>query len=144
MLKNQQWDLLDRQNLIEEIESLGRQQRRELRNRLAILLGHLLKWHYQSDRRSRSWLATLRVQRREIQSLIQDNPSLKPYLDEALREGYLNGRDLAMGETNLPLSTFPETCIYSLTDVLNLDFYPGSPSTLTQELPNELTDDGSN
>ena len=134
ILQTQQWRLLDRQNLIEEIESLGRQQRRALRNRFAILLGHLLKWQYQSDRRSRSWLATLRVQRRDIQRLLKDNPSLKSYVEEALQESYLNGRDLAMGETNLPLSTFPETCAYNLTDILDMDFYPGPPSALTSDL----------
>ena len=66
ILRNQEWHKLDLENLIEEIDTLGRQQRQELRNRLAILIGHLLKWQYQSEKRSRSWLATIRVQRRDI------------------------------------------------------------------------------
>ncbi len=60
-LRHQQWNQLDLPNLIEEIESLGKQQRAELRNGLKVLIGHLLKWEYQTERRSRSWLMTIRV-----------------------------------------------------------------------------------
>ncbi|MFP4121985.1 DUF29 domain-containing protein [Coleofasciculus sp.] len=102
LLRQQHWSQLDLGNLIEEIESLGKQQRQELRNRLTVLIGHLLKWEYQPQRRSRSWLATIRVQRRDTVELLKDNPSLKPYLEDALVLAYENGRDLAMGETDLP------------------------------------------
>ncbi|MBD2006805.1 MULTISPECIES: DUF29 domain-containing protein [Cyanophyceae] len=129
LLQQQQWTQLDLPNLIEEIESLGKQQRAELRNRLSVLIGHLLKWEYQLERRSRSWLATIRVQRRESLKLLRDNPSLKPYLDEALQEAYENGRDLASGETNLPFSTFPQECRYTLEETLSEVFYPGEPAT---------------
>jgi len=127
LLKNQQWNQLDLPNLMEEIESLGKQQRAELRNRLRILIGHLLKWEYQTERRSRSWLMTIRVQRRDTQELLAENPSLKPYLEEALQKIYENGRDLASGETNLPLKTFPKNCPYSLVEIFQDDFYPGEP-----------------
>ncbi len=73
ILSNQQWHKLDLENLIEEIKSLGRQQRQELRSHLAILLSQLLQWQYQSEQRSRSWLATIRVQRRDILKLIKEN-----------------------------------------------------------------------
>jgi hypothetical protein len=66
LLRNQEWGQIDLPNLIEEIESLGKQQHQELRNRLSILLGHLLKWQYQPQYRSRSWLATIRIQRLEL------------------------------------------------------------------------------
>lgn len=88
ILRNQEWHKLDLENLIEEIDTLGRQQRQELRNRLAVLIDHLLKWQYQSEQRSRSWLATIRVQRRDILRLIKENPSLKSYLEEAILEAY--------------------------------------------------------
>jgi Domain of unknown function DUF29 len=87
---------LDLPNLLEEIEVLGRRERQELRNRLGILLGHLLKWQYQPELRGNSWLATVREQRREILTLLQENPSLKPYLQEALALAYQNGLDLAV------------------------------------------------
>jgi hypothetical protein len=128
LLRHQQWQELDLSNLIEEIESLGRQQRQELRNRLTVLIGHLLKWNYQPSCRSRSWLATIRIQRRELLRLLKENPSLKPYLSEALLESYENGRDLAMGETNLPESIFPVSCCYELGEILDAGFYPGEPS----------------
>jgi hypothetical protein len=110
--------------LIEKIENLGRQQRQELRNHLAILLGHLLKWQYQSKQRSRSWLAKIRVQKRDILKLIKENPSLKAYLSEPILDAYDNGRDLAMGETKLPEEIFPQQCPYIPDQILNLDFYP--------------------
>ncbi|MFB2897998.1 DUF29 domain-containing protein [Aerosakkonemataceae cyanobacterium BLCC-F50] len=124
-LKFQQWNQLDLPNLIEEIESLGKQQRAELRNRLKVLIGHLLKWEFQSERRSRSWLMTIRIQRRDTQELLQENPSLKPYLQETLQKIYESGRDLAVGETNLPLKSFPENCPYTLEEIFSDRFYPG-------------------
>lgn len=133
LLRNQQWSQIDLPNLIEEIESLGRQQRQELRNRLSVLIGHLLKWHYQPQHRSRSWLATLRVQRLDIAELLEDNPSLKPYVETAFRKAYLKGVELAVGETNLPNCTFPTECPYSLAELLDDRFYPGESSELVEE-----------
>lgn len=130
LLRNGQWHQLDVPNLIEEIASLGKQQRQELRNRLSVLVGHLLKWEYQPQGRSRSWLATIRVQRRDIGRLLKDNPSLESYIEEALQAAYDNARDLAMGETDLPEPTFPVTCGYRLPEVLSDRFYPGEPSEL--------------
>ncbi|MEA5602584.1 DUF29 domain-containing protein [Nostoc sp. UHCC 0252] len=133
LLRNEQWSQIDLQNLIEEIQSLGKQQRQELRNRLSVLIGHLLKWQYQPQRRSRSWLATLRIQRLDIAELLEDNPSLKPYVEEALRKAYLKGVELALGETDLPKRTFPVECPYSLVEIVDYDFYPGEPSKLVDE-----------
>jgi Domain of unknown function DUF29 len=131
LLRDKNWSQIDLPNLVEEIESLGKQQRQELRNRLSILIGHLLKWDYQPQFRSRSWLATLRVQRRDTLRLLQDNPSLKPDLEAALQDAYKNARDLAMGETDLPEQTFPLDCPYSITEILDEQFYPGEPSDLS-------------
>ncbi|MBD2059045.1 DUF29 domain-containing protein [Oculatella sp. FACHB-28] len=130
LLRKQEWDQIDLPNLIEEIESLGKQQRQELRNRLSVLVGHLLKWQYQPQFRSRSWLATLRIQRLDITELLEENLSLKPYLEEALRKAYVRGVELAAGETNLPNQTFPFECPYSLVEILGDRFYPGEPSEL--------------
>lgn len=133
LLRNHQWSQLDLPNLIEEIESLGKQQRAERRNCLSVLIGHLMKWEYQPEKRSRSWLATIRVQRRDTLRLLRDNPSLKSYLSEALPEAYEDSRDLAMGETNLPNRTFPEKCSYTSEQILHHDFYPGEPSDWVKE-----------
>lgn len=133
LLRDRQWTQLDLHNLIDEVESLGKQQCQELRNRLSVLLGHLLKWEYQPLERSRSWLAIIRVQRRDILQLLQENPSLKPVLTDASIKAYENGKDLAIGETDLPPQTFPQKCPYSSSEVLDSRFYPGETSALIGE-----------
>jgi hypothetical protein len=124
LLRQQAWDLLDTTNLIEEIESLGRRERQELGNCLGVLLGHLLKWQYQPEGCSNSWLATIREQRRKTKKLLQESPSLQPYLTDAFQEAYESGRDLAVRETNLPYERFPEVCPYTLEQALSADFFP--------------------
>jgi hypothetical protein len=117
LLRSGQLDRLDIENLIEEIDSLGKQQRQELRNRLGVLLGHLLKWRYQPEARSKSWVATIREQRREIRELLDDNPSLKPYLGEAISKSYLKGVDLVDRETPIPLVSLPQDCPFSDVEI---------------------------
>jgi hypothetical protein len=124
LLKTQQWEQLDTVNLIEEIETLGRRERQELRNRLGVLLGHLLKWQFQPEKRSNSWLSTIREQRVQIKLLLQDSPSLKPYLDEVFLTVYELGLALAIRETELGEQVFPEICPYTLSETLNTEFLP--------------------
>ena len=133
LLHNRQWSQLDLLNLIEEIESLGRQERRELINRLSVLIGHLLKWQYQPQQRTRSWVATIAIQRLDITKLIEESPSLKPDLEEALQQAYLKAINLAVEETSLPKRTFPAACPYSFVEILGDRFYPGEPSDLLNE-----------
>lgn len=133
LLYSRQWSQLDLLNLIEEIESLGRQERRELINRLSILIGHLLKWQYQPQRRTRSWVATIAIQRLEIVELLKESPSLKSDLEEALQQAYLKAINLAVEETSLPKRTFPTECPYNFVEILGDRFYPGEPSDLLNE-----------
>jgi Domain of unknown function DUF29 len=92
---------LDWLNLAEEIEAVGGNTRRELRHRLAGLLQHLLKWRYQPELHSRSWRATIRTQRREIEALLADNPSLRARLPEFVAAAYPRARVDALDETGL-------------------------------------------
>ena len=124
LLRDRTWELLDVEQLAEEIESLGKQQRQELRQRLGVLLGHLLKWEFQPDKRSKSWLITIREQRREILDLLQDSPSLQPYLPEAMQKAYLAGIDLVVRETPLEDADLPIECPYSIEQVLDSSFFP--------------------
>ncbi|GET41885.1 DUF29 domain-containing protein [Microseira wollei] len=125
LLKEQAWHHLDVLNLIEELEDLGRRERQELRNCLGLLLGHLLKWQYQPSNRSNSWLATIREQRREVNLLLKDNPSLKSYLPEALPIADQSGLDLAVRETGIAYDAFPTECPYLLVEqVLDDTFLP--------------------
>lgn len=126
LLKNQEWEQLDTVNLIEEIETLGRRERQELRNRLGVLLGHLLKWQFQSEKRSNSWLGTIREQRVQIKLLLQDSPSLKPYLNEVFLTVYELGLALAIRETELDENVFSKLCPYTLDETLNPEFLPNS------------------
>ncbi len=119
LLKTGQWKQVDIENLIEEIESLGKQQRQELRNRLGVLLGHLLKWRYQPEERSKSWFYTIREQRREIQRHLKENPSLKPYLPEAIEIGYEQGLDLLGKETPLDPDQLPQVCPFSAFEIFD-------------------------
>jgi hypothetical protein len=124
LLRQGAWDHLDISNLIEEVDSLGKQQRQELRNRLGVLLGHLLKWQFQSTARSKSWQATLREQRRRVIDLIAENPSLKPYLPEAIAKAYEDGLDLVVQETPLDYADLPEQCPYEMDSIFDFTFFP--------------------
>ncbi len=124
LLRSQNWADVDWDNVIEEIESLGRKERRELVNRLGILIGHLLKWQFQVDRRGNSWLATIREQRLQVNLLIHENPSLKASLEQSLETAYELGVILAVKETGLPFETFPDRCRYRLDDILANTFFP--------------------
>ncbi|MEA5449832.1 DUF29 domain-containing protein [Leptolyngbya sp. CCNP1308] len=117
LLRSGQLADLDIENLVEEIESLGRQERQELRNRLGVLLGHLLKWHYQPEARTKSWAATIQEQRRRIQRHLKENPSLKPYLADAIAIGYEDGLDLVNRETPLDPKQLPQTCPFTESDI---------------------------
>ena len=128
LLKEQAWQSLDVQNLVEELADLGRRERQELRNRLSVLLGHLLKWQFQPEQRSNSWLATIREQREQLELLLEENPSLKPYLSEALTIAYKLGLNIAVRETGLPYETFPTECPYSFKEALNEAFLTDSSS----------------
>jgi hypothetical protein len=99
---------LDWENLREEVEGLGKQQRSELHSHLKRLLQHLLKWRYQEARRSRSWTLTVAEQRAEAERVVQANPSLKPELGSVLQEAYRTARIAAARDTKLPISTFPD------------------------------------
>jgi hypothetical protein len=132
-LQEEKWSCLDIPNLVEEIESLGRQERRELKNRLGILLGHLLKWEFQPESRARSWLATIREQRFQVLQLLSESPSLQPYLPEALEKAYQSALNLAVRETSLSYKVFPQECPYSSEQVLNSEFFPGQQSESDEE-----------
>ena len=124
LLREGRLDELDVPNLVEEIDSLGRSQRHELRSRLRVLLMHLLKWHYQPERRGPSWESTISEQRIHIEELLSDSPSLMTQVPTILPHVYALSRQSAHRETRLPLSTFPETCPYAVEQVLDDTFWP--------------------
>ena len=117
----------DIEHIAEEIDSMGRAEKRELISRLSILLLHLLKWRYQPEKRSPSWEASIRVQRNRLHEHLDDNPSLKPLLPQALRLPPHRVRLAleAVAETGLAGSTFPDTCPWTAEQVLDKGFWSG-------------------
>ena len=126
LLRVGNWQALDIENLVEEITSLGKQQKQELRNRLGILIGHLLKWDYQPELRGKSWKATIREQRKQIQLHIQENPILKSYLDQAVIEAYELALALVVRETPLDYQDLPMESPYAIAQILD----PKFPTTM--------------
>ncbi|NES99175.1 MAG: DUF29 domain-containing protein [Sphaerospermopsis sp. SIO1G1] len=110
---------VDLENLIEEIESMGRSEKRELKSRLIILLMHLLKWQYQPEKRSASWQSTITEQRICIELLLEDSPSLRPLFTEVFADCYDKARMKASQETGIKLNFFPQESPFSLDEVMN-------------------------
>lgn len=118
LLKKQDFKELDVENLIEEIESLGKSDKRALKNHLINLLMHLLKKEYQSSRRSRSWDKSIENARIHIHLLLEDSPSLKQELKKEYVSSYAYACKKAAAETGMDVSQFPATCPWKLTDTL--------------------------
>jgi hypothetical protein len=112
-------------HIAEEIESMGRSEKRELINRLTVLLLHLLKWQYQPILRGASWEATIKVQRNRLADHIEDNPSLKPMLPQAIQRAFEDAAIEAGAETGLTSSVFPQVCPWSFAQIMDHTFWPG-------------------
>jgi hypothetical protein len=110
---------IDRENLAEEIESLGRSEFDKLVSFYRLILLHMLKWEHQPNHRSRSWAISIDIHRGHADDVLQANPGLKPRLDEALERAYRVARLEAIGETGLSKSVFPESCPFSRDEMLN-------------------------
>lgn len=124
LLRERRWHEIDLEHLIEEVEDLGKSERRAIASQLTRLLLHLLKWQYQPQRRSDSWLDSITDARTQIELAIEDSPSLKNYPVEQLEESYQRSRRQAAKQTGIQVSVFPEACPYSLELVLNEDWLP--------------------
>jgi Domain of unknown function DUF29 len=115
---------LDWENLAEEIDSMGRRDRRELESRLRVILHHLLKWRVQPGLRGRSWQSTLREQRRQAAKLLKESPSLRPQLPALIDGAYPDVLADALDDTGLPLQVFPAECPFTVAQILDLAYVP--------------------
>jgi hypothetical protein len=113
-------------HLAEELEDMGKSNRRALLNRLQVLVMHLLKYRHQPHLRSRSWEMTIRNQRDVIQDLLQESPSLSTILNEPdkLAQAYIRAMRDAVAETGLSPNTFPSDCPFTLEQLLDPEFWP--------------------
>jgi hypothetical protein len=121
-LRRKAWDKIDIANVAEEIESLGRSDRREIGSRLAAVLVHLLKWKYQPSLQDLSWRASISESREQIKQLIEESPSLRSYPAERLTKAYAYARRRTLDETGLP--DLPATCPWPIEQVLDSGFLP--------------------
>ncbi len=124
-LQEEEFTQLDIANLIEEIEAMARRERNELKSRLTVLLMHLLKWQIQYELRSRSWSSTIFHQRQEIESGLEDSPSLRREIPDIIAKAYPRARKAAIEETGLLSPVFPATCPYTEEQILDATFLPG-------------------
>ena len=114
----------DIEHIAEEIDSMGRTEKRELISRLSVLLLHLLKWRYQPEKRSPSWEASIRVQRNRLADHLDDNPSLKSLLPQALASAYRDAALEAVAETGLAGAASPAACPWTVQEVMDRGFWP--------------------
>lgn len=114
------FDQIDRAALADEVRDLGKSEARELKSALCVLLMHLLKTRYQPEKRTRSWDASIRVQRRHVAEFLKESPSLRPKLPKFFSDAYDQARINAANETGLDIDTFPEICEWAAAEVLGV------------------------
>jgi hypothetical protein len=130
LLREGAFNQLDAEQIAEELESMSASERRELLNRLQVLILHLLKFQYQPERRSKSWLLTINHQRTAIERLLEQSPSLRRVLDaDALVKVYGKALRDAVIETDLDRHLFPVDCPYRLEQILDEDWFPAAEDT---------------
>lgn len=123
LLREQRWDEVDWEHLIAEVEDLGKSERSAVGSQMERIVLHLLKWEYQPQRRSDSWLDSITDGRSQIRRKLEDSPSLKSYPEQILAREYRRACREASKQTGLELSTFPATCPYSIAQILG-DWLP--------------------
>lgn len=124
LLRKGKLSQLDRENLAEEIKSLGRSEKREIESRLTVLLLYLLKWQFQPEKRKGGWEASVRVHRKDLKKVLAENLSLKNHPAEELADTYLKARLDAEKETGIAFEDFPEECPYTIGQILHDGFLP--------------------
>lgn len=124
LLRERKMNEVDFDNIIEEMEALGRSEKHELINRLSLVISHLLKWQFQPNMRGHSWTYTIREQRKQAKIHLKDNPSLKNQLDNILADAYDIAISKAAKETSLDEKAFPKECPYTFEQIMEETFFP--------------------
>jgi hypothetical protein len=115
---------IDVENIAEEIESMGKSEKRELISRLAVLMAHLLKWKFQPSRRSKSWTLTIKNQRMELSDLLEESPSLKKELEVKFYHAYEKAVLIAAEQTGIDEEDFPKKPTFTLKECLKTSYFP--------------------
>ncbi len=131
LLKEGNFAEVDLENLLEELESMGKSDKNALKSNLRILLMHLLKYKYQPEKRTNSWQYTIIEHRIRIEDTFKTSPSLYRFFEDIFNESYQYARKLAAGETGLSIQIFPSESPFSKEEVLNPDFLPADEGSET-------------
>jgi Domain of unknown function DUF29 len=123
-LREGRLDELDVANLLEEIEDMGRSEKRAIEGNLVVLLTHLLKYRFQPDQRSSGWRGTIVEHRRRLRKLLRESPSLRPLLRRMFPECYADAGEQAAAETGLSPDIFPAEPPFTLDQVLDSKYLP--------------------
>jgi len=124
LLRSGNLSAVDIENLAEEIESMGKRDKRSMVSELIRLLSHLLKWKYQSVRRGGSWSDSIDGSREEIEALMKDNHTFDRLVPDFMATAYPKAVKAANKQTGLPISTFPKQCPWSFEEIMQEEFYP--------------------
>lgn len=124
LIRQGKFSQVDIENVAEEIESMGKSDKRELISRLGVLIAHLLKWEFQPKRRTNSWRAIIKVQRLRVKKLLGESPSLKHELESKLADAYQLAIMIAAEETHIPEIDFPNKCPYDFAQCMRENFFP--------------------
>lgn len=124
LLEQRNFEELDLNNLIEEIQDLAVNEKQTIETNLIVVLKLLLKWQYQPEQHSGEIKASIRRHRYQIRDDLKVSPSLKNYLSEIWLESYQEVRLQAADETDLTVEIFPEQCFYTIENILNTDYLP--------------------
>jgi hypothetical protein len=119
LLRSGRLHLVDAANLADEITALAHYLADKLSSDLSRVLQHLLKWDYQPHLRSRSSALSIREHRRRVARHLKKGPGLRSVLPDILVEAYDDGRDYALAEAEVGLSTIPELCPYTWDEIMN-------------------------
>jgi adenosine deaminase len=124
LLEQRNFQELDLDNLIEEIQDLALNEKQTIETNLIVVLKLLLKWQYQPEQRSGEIKASIRRHRYQIRDDLKVSPSLKTHLSEIWLESYQEARQQAADETQLAVEIFTEQCPYTIENLLNTDYLP--------------------
>ena len=124
LVRDGRFDALDRDNIAEELDTLGRSEAAALRSSLRLIILHLLKLAHQPERASRSWRSTIVRERNNAERRLAENPSLKAKLPMLFAEAYEDGRREAIAETGIAAAMFPEQPEITLEQVRDQEFWP--------------------
>jgi Domain of unknown function DUF29 len=102
LLREGRFEEIDLENIIEEIECVGKRERSEYGSHLIRILTHMIKWEVQPERRGMSWWLSIVNGRDEAERCLLENPSLKSFLPEIHGNATKYARRKARTETGLP------------------------------------------